>query len=108
MPDAQPKPSAAELIADHIWCAATRLGSQLGVPEMTCGAPLPPAGRDFHAAHMHERLAAAGLLVTAEHDAQVLRDADDALSVRYLGMGLMIDTDALRYRADRIAAGGGS
>jgi hypothetical protein len=66
---AQPKPTAADVAADHIRCTATRLavpdGTPFGAATMTCGSPLPPAGRDFHAAHIAERMAAAGLLATA-------------------------------------------
>lgn len=102
MPDAQPKPTAAEVVAKHLDCQ-WRHGVHLD-----CGAPLPPAGPDFRSAHVTERLAAAGLLATPEHDAQVraqaLRDAADARDAALL-WGSEAPSAWLRVRAARIEAG---
>lgn len=73
MPDAQPKPTAAEVLAAHygsLWCP-------------TCG-PNSATNDDGDwkwdvTQHQADMLAAAGLLTTAEHDAQVLRDARSEL-----------------------------
>lgn len=121
MPDAQPKPTAAWLLAEHAKCRWN--GFQRPAARMTCGAPMPSAGPDFAAQHQEDMLAAAGLLATdealAEHDAQVLRDAAEAWqyggwaddmpkgtdrTALILGMAQRAAT-WLRARAARVAAG---
>lgn len=69
---AQPKPTAAEVVAAHINC------QWRGGLSLDCGSELPPpSSPDIRAAHIADVLAAAGLLATAERDAQVAAQAWD-------------------------------
>lgn len=121
MSDTQPKPTAAEVLAVH-WdvCGDGSLCDCGWQRPLRPGAATP--GRSMHLQHQEDMLAAAGLLVSAEHNAQVLRDAalawqtgswaDDlpkggSRAALILGMAQRA-TDWLRARADRIAAGGES
>lgn len=121
MPDVQPKPTAAaevrEQVARTLWIgeqetdeardAAARYWDDTDLTDTVIPRPYYRAQAD--------RLAAAGLLATAEHDAQVLRDAAYAYragaTVVHDGQGdrREVTTDWWLYaRADRIATGGGS
>jgi len=71
---AQPKPTAADVLTEHA-------PARRGAVECRCGwfgSSRLAWGRD-HAVHQADVLAAAGLLATAEHDAQVRRDACEIL-----------------------------
>jgi hypothetical protein len=117
MPDAQPKPTAAEVLGGHRyarWKDATR-EQPGGYGYCQCGQRIEYS----HPQHQADMLAAAGLLATAEHDAKMLRDAAEAW--QYGGwaddMPKGVDRTALilgmaqraavwlRARAARIAAG---
>lgn len=107
---AQPKPTAAEVreqVARTLWIgeqetdetrdAAARYWDDADLTDSVIPRPYYRAQADM--------LAAAGLLVTAEHDAQVaeqaLRDASDVIHREWLRQS----SEAFRARADRIAAG---
>jgi len=126
--DTETPRTAADVIAVHL-DRSWRHGQHLD-----CGAPLPPGGRDFRAAHVTDMLAAAGLLATAEHDrggaVQALREvaetldgadaqhelsrtlpdgshwSDESVYDAVANSGAI--TDWLGARADRLAAGEGS
>lgn len=102
---AQPKPTAADVLREHASCRWVVRGP---AAVMTCGAPWPASGRDEPAAHQADMLAAAGLLATAEHDAQVaaqaLRDAADKVDLPAIRATNFLP-QWLRARADRIAGG---
>jgi hypothetical protein len=124
---AQPRPTAADVLREHEYTWHEGPGAGFRCP---CGTWVAGSLWD----HLADMLAAAGLLATAEHDAQVrreaiaevwndaheairatekqhqdvaakaLRDAADALG-KSTAPGLRHATTWLRARADRIAAG---
>lgn len=105
MPDAQPKPTAADVLREHQhrrvrWACACGFATYDGDLYRRLAAL---------AQHQEDMLAAAGLLATAEHDAQVraqaLRDAASAYTPYEGGEAeSMVTRTWLRARADRIAA----
>lgn len=112
MPDAQPKPTAAEAE----W--GESLAEQVATEVLYAAEPdtHPQSLAAFAAARQRVRivltaLSEAGLLATAEHDAQVLRDAAaDAPGTLGITSGSRIEVGDraaawLRVRADRIEAG---
>lgn len=99
MPDAQPKPTAAEVLAAHQF--------QIRPRRCSCGAEVGLIYEQSATEHQADMLAAAGLLATAEHDREVaaraLRGAAKSFPAS-LPLG-MADRDYLRGLAAGIRHG---
>jgi len=112
MPDAQPKPNGAD-VREQVADALYRMDHPTIMGDLSTAAGW--AQRRYR--ERADMLAAAGLLATAEHDAQVLRDLvadrdDIETAVRLVEGSTVSVADLIVHhvldRADRIAAGEGS